>query len=99
MVAFCSAFAAANCRTHQNINSNRLISSFGDHFRPKITCRREKLQRRISQVSGQLKEAATAGLESKVRSNTRAIAFPRQVAMYIVKQLTTASLPETGRLD
>ena len=33
----------------------------------------------------------------KVRSNTRAIAFPRQVAMYIVKQLTTASLPEIGR--
>src|SRR5262249_50424942 len=33
----------------------------------------------------------------KVRSNTRAIAFPRQVAMYIVKQLTTASLPEIGK--
>ncbi|MBZ5538993.1 MAG: chromosomal replication initiator protein DnaA [Acidobacteriia bacterium] len=33
----------------------------------------------------------------KVRSNTRAIAFPRQVAMYLVKQLTTASLPEIGR--
>jgi chromosomal replication initiator protein len=33
----------------------------------------------------------------KVKSNTRAIAFPRQVAMYIVKQLTTASLPEIGR--
>jgi chromosomal replication initiator protein len=33
----------------------------------------------------------------KVRSNTRAIAFPRQVAMYIVKQLTTASLTEIGR--
>ena len=33
----------------------------------------------------------------KVRSKTRAIAFPRQVAMYIVKQLTTASLPEIGR--
>jgi chromosomal replication initiator protein len=33
----------------------------------------------------------------KVRSNTRAIAFPRQVAMYIVKQLTSASLPEIGR--
>jgi len=32
----------------------------------------------------------------KVRSNTRAIAFPRR-AMYIVKQLTTASLPEIGR--
>jgi chromosomal replication initiator protein len=35
--------------------------------------------------------------ELKVRSNTRAIAFPRQVAMYIVKQLTTASLLEVGR--
>src|SRR5258708_24247238 len=33
----------------------------------------------------------------KIRSNTRAIAYPRQIAMYIVKQLTTASLPEIGR--
>ena len=33
----------------------------------------------------------------KFRSNTRAIAFPRQVAMYIAKQLTTASLLEIGR--
>src|SRR5438045_9430312 len=33
----------------------------------------------------------------KVRSNTRAIAFPRQVAMYIVKQINTDSLPEIGR--
>jgi chromosomal replication initiation ATPase DnaA len=33
----------------------------------------------------------------KMRSNTRAIAIPRQVDMYIVKQLTTASLPEIGR--
>jgi chromosomal replication initiator protein len=35
--------------------------------------------------------------ELKVRSNSRAIAFPRQVAMYLVKQLTSASLPEIGR--
>jgi chromosomal replication initiator protein len=33
----------------------------------------------------------------KVRSNSKAIAFPRQIAMYIVKQLTSASLPEIGR--
>ncbi len=33
----------------------------------------------------------------KARSNARAIAFPRQVAMYIAKQLTGASLPELGR--
>jgi chromosomal replication initiator protein len=33
----------------------------------------------------------------KVRSNSKAIAFPRQIAMYIVKQLTSASLPEIGK--
>ncbi len=31
------------------------------------------------------------------KSNTKMIAFPRQVAMYLVKELTTASLPEIGR--
>jgi chromosomal replication initiator protein len=31
------------------------------------------------------------------KSNTRAIAYPRQVAMYLVKELTSASLPEIGR--
>ncbi|MCC6857748.1 MAG: chromosomal replication initiator protein DnaA [Bryobacterales bacterium] len=33
----------------------------------------------------------------KEKSNTRKIAFPRQIAMYLVKELTTASLPEIGR--
>jgi chromosomal replication initiator protein len=33
----------------------------------------------------------------KVRSNSKAIAYPRQIAMYLVKQLTSASLPEIGR--
>ncbi|HUJ32936.1 MAG TPA: chromosomal replication initiator protein DnaA [Candidatus Acidoferrum sp.] len=33
----------------------------------------------------------------KMRSNSREIAFPRQVAMFIVKQLTSASLPEIGK--
>jgi chromosomal replication initiator protein len=32
-----------------------------------------------------------------VRSNSKQIAFPRQVAMFLVKQLTSASLPEIGR--
>jgi chromosomal replication initiator protein len=32
-----------------------------------------------------------------MRSNSKAIAFPRQIAMYLVKQLTSASLPEIGR--
>lgn len=33
----------------------------------------------------------------KEKSNTKAIVGPRQVAMYLVKELTTASLPEIGR--
>jgi chromosomal replication initiator protein len=33
----------------------------------------------------------------KVKSNTQQIAYPRQIAMYLVKELTRASLPEIGR--
>jgi chromosomal replication initiator protein len=33
----------------------------------------------------------------KARDNSRAIAFPRQVAMYLSKDLTSASLPQIGR--
>jgi chromosomal replication initiator protein len=33
----------------------------------------------------------------KEKSNTKHIAYPRQVAMYVVKELTNASLPEIGR--
>jgi chromosomal replication initiator protein len=33
----------------------------------------------------------------KMKSNTRQIAYPRQVAMYMCKELTNASLPEIGR--
>ncbi len=33
----------------------------------------------------------------KIKSNTRQIAYPRQIAMYLVKELTHASLPEIGR--
>ena len=33
----------------------------------------------------------------KMKSNTRQIAYPRQIAMYVCKELTNASLPEIGR--
>ncbi len=33
----------------------------------------------------------------KQKSNSRQIAYPRQIAMYLVKELTHASLPEIGR--
>jgi chromosomal replication initiator protein len=33
----------------------------------------------------------------KQKTNERKISYPRQVAMYIAKELTQASLPEIGR--
>jgi chromosomal replication initiator protein len=35
--------------------------------------------------------------ELKSRNNSQAIAFPRQISMYLCKQLTDCSLPEIGR--
>jgi chromosomal replication initiator protein len=51
----------------------------------------ELIQKRVGEQFG-LRDA-----DLKIRSNSKAIAFPRQVAMYLVKQLTSASLPEIGR--
>ena len=36
--------------------------------------------------------------EIKSRNNSKQITFPRQVAMYLCKQLTDLSYPEIGRL-
>jgi len=33
----------------------------------------------------------------KAKDNRRAVAYPRQIAMYLAKELTTASLPQIGR--
>ncbi len=33
----------------------------------------------------------------KARNNSRAVAYPRQIAMFLAKELTTASLPQIGR--
>ena len=35
--------------------------------------------------------------ELKSRNNSKSIAMPRQVAMYLCKSLTSASLPEIGK--
>ena len=36
-------------------------------------------------------------VEIKAKNNSRAIVDPRQIAMYLAKHLTEASLPEIGR--
>jgi chromosomal replication initiator protein len=51
----------------------------------------EQIQKRVGEHFG------LRAQDLKVRSNTKVIAFPRQVAMFLVKQLTSASLPEIGR--
>ena len=51
----------------------------------------EAIQRRVAE------EFNLRPPDLRVRSNARSIAFPRQIAMYLAKQLTGASLPEIGR--
>jgi chromosomal replication initiator protein len=51
----------------------------------------DQIQRRVSDAYG-LKVS-----ELKAKSRTKAVAFPRQVAMYLARQLTHASLAEIGR--
>src|ERR1700741_2531519 len=51
----------------------------------------ELIQKRVGEQFG-LRDQ-----DLKIRSNAKAIAFPRQIAMYLVKQLTSASLPEIGK--
>ena len=51
----------------------------------------DQIQRHVSNYY-QLKVS-----ELKSKSNTRMISFPRQIAMYLCKSLTDASLPEIGR--
>ena len=36
-------------------------------------------------------------VDLKSRNNAKSVAMPRQVAMYLCKQLTNASLPEIGK--
>jgi chromosomal replication initiator protein len=51
----------------------------------------EQIQKRVGEHFGLRIQ------DLKIRSNSKVIAFPRQVAMFLVKQLTSASLPEIGK--
>ncbi len=51
----------------------------------------EQIQKAVGEVFG------LRAQDLKMRSNSKVIAYPRQVAMFIVKQLTSASLPEIGK--
>ena len=51
----------------------------------------EQIQRKVSDIFG-IKLS-----DLKAKNRTKAVAFPRQVAMYLARQLTHASLSEIGR--
>jgi chromosomal replication initiator protein len=57
-------------------------------------------QRKVTIDSIQKSVAEQFGLrlhEIKAKNNSRAIVYPRQIAMYLAKRLTDSSLPEIGR--
>jgi chromosomal replication initiator protein len=60
----------------------------------------QKQDRRITIESIQKAVAERMGIklaQLKEKSNRKEIVMPRQIAMYLVKELTHASLPEIGR--
>ena len=73
-----------NLQTAQEVLKNLIDSQVR-----KITI--ESIQKAVSEQFG-LRPA-----EIKAKNNSRAIVYPRQIAMYLAKHLTDASLPEIGR--
>ena len=51
----------------------------------------ENIQRVVCQ------EFSLSVSQLKAKNNSRPVAYPRQIAMYLAKELTTASLPQIGR--
>src|SRR6266403_5153305 len=51
----------------------------------------EQIQRKVSDFFG------VKLSDFKAKNRTKAVAFPRQIAMYLARQLTHASLAEVGR--
>jgi chromosomal replication initiator protein len=85
LIAYTSLTASAlNLETAQQVLRNIIATQ-----EKRITI--DQIQKKVGEQFG-LREH-----DLKVRSNTKAITFPRQIAMYLVKQLTSASLNEIGR--
>ena len=85
LMAYCSLTGAEiNLVTAQQV-----LKNFIDSQARKITI--DAIQKAVAEQFG-LRPA-----EIKAKTNSRQIVFPRQVAMYLAKQMTEASLPEIGR--
>jgi chromosomal replication initiator protein len=69
--------------------AQQVLKNFIDSQARKVTI--ESIQKVVAEQFG------LRLVEIKAKNNSRAIVYPRQIAMYLAKRLTEASLPEIGR--
>jgi chromosomal replication initiator protein len=69
--------------------TQQVLKNFIDSQARKVTI--ESIQKSVAEQFG------LRLVEIKAKNNARAIVYPRQIAMYLAKHLTEASLPEIGR--
>ncbi len=85
LIAYCSLTGAEISL----VTAQQVLKNFIDSQARKITI--DAIQKVVAEQFG------LRATEIKAKSNSRAIVFPRQIAMYLAKQMTEASLPEIGR--
>jgi chromosomal replication initiator protein len=69
--------------------TQQILKNFIDSQARKVTI--ESIQKAVAEQFG------LRLVEIKAKNNSRSIVYPRQIAMYLAKHLTEASLPEIGR--
>ena len=84
-----TAYASLTGCEIDHATAQQVLRNLIDTHDKKVTI--EQIQKRVGEHFG------LRAQDLKVRSNSKVIAYPRQVAMFLVKQLTAASLPEIGR--
>jgi chromosomal replication initiator protein len=85
LIAYCS-LTGVEISLH---TAQQVLKNFIEAQTRKITI--DSIQKAVAEQFG------LRGAEIKAKNNARAIVYPRQVAMYLSKHLTEASLPEIGR--
>jgi chromosomal replication initiator protein len=84
-----TAYVSLTGRDLSMMTAQEVLKNLIDSQMRKVTI--EAIQRAVSDQFG-LRPA-----EIKAKNNSHSIVYPRQIAMYLAKQLTEASLPEIGR--
>jgi chromosomal replication initiator protein len=69
--------------------AQQVLKNLADQQERRVTI--ENIQRAVCQ------EFRLSLPQLKAKDNSRAVAYPRQIAMYLAKELTQASLPQIGR--